>query len=103
MLDDIEYDDTPAEQQPIETNNRRMNFLIIMGLVLVFMWTFSLVLNIVTASKLNKMIAFGKPVANRKTIKSLLDTMAAAFALFWYPFVNVGMSMAFAFNVNKIS
>ncbi len=99
-IDDIDYD-LDEEERSIATDNRYMQYILVMGLVIVFMWSFSLVLNIITASKLNHAIAHGRPDINPKIIKCLLDTMAASFAMFFYPFVNVGLSVAFAIAVSK--
>jgi hypothetical protein len=100
-LDDGDYN-YDEEERTVKTDNRYMQYILIMGLIIVFMWSFSLVLNIITASKLNYAIAHSRPNLTPKNIKCLLDTMAASFAMFWYPFVNVGLSLGFAIGVSKI-
>ena len=100
-VDDIGYE-FDEEERIVATDNRYMQYILVMGLITVFMWSFSLVLNIITASKLNHAIAHSRPNLDPKNIKCLLDTMAASFAMFWYPFVNVGMSVGFAIGVSKI-
>ena len=99
--DDSDYE-LDEEERTVATDNRYMQYILVMGLIIVFMWSFSLVLNIITASKLNHAIAFGRPDMNPKNIKCLLDVMAASFAMFWYPFINVGLSVGFAIGVSKI-
>ena len=100
-IDDSDYA-LDEEERTVATDNRYMQYILVMGLIIVFMWSFSLVLNIITASKLNHAIAYNRPDMNPKNIKCLLDIMAASFAMFWYPFINVGLSVGFAIGVSKI-
>ena len=76
-----------------------------MAIPIIFMilWVTSLIMNTISAVKLNTLIgknALGNVSAAKR--RKLVDLMAASFALFWSPVINIGLASAFTYEVRTL-